>query len=904
MIVINNLKHFIVTLLSLSCAFVFAQNDTDNWYFGKNAGLNFANGSVTLHADGAMYTPAGCSSISDNNGNLMFYSNGNTIWNRNHQIMDNGNDLNGDEEGIQTSIIIPKPNDSSTYYIFYTRQNSVNSPIAMMSGIYYAEVKFTTQNPLGIVTIKNERISNSATSRLAAIYNFNTNSYKLVTLTKPNVPIIVNGQDLFVFKIFEIGNAGVNLNPAIITINEPIGAVGAMKISPNGEFLAVADQSNMKIYTYEFDINLNTISHYKTLPTVPAFGLFLNPYGVEFSQDSNMLYYSGSAGLNGPNFIVQIQFSLLNDPNPADVYFFEESKAKSLQLARNGKIYVSKGNYNSPYSRISVIHKPEKIASEILFQRDAIQLNPARSTEGLPIFVASSLRNRIIVSDDTCINSPFTFSLDLHSPLISVEWDFGDGTTTTNTAPSHSFSTFGIKNIKATVVTTNSTFILYKSVEVFPPALISPGRILTQCDNDNDGFSIFNLKNISDFISNANSEFEYYFYMSLLDAQNDENRILNPINYTNRFNSEEIFVRIVTENDCPLITSFIIESVTTTPSIQLPNFYTCENSDNVMNNSEGTFDLDAIKLDIRTILNTPTNHQVKFYPSYIDAQTKLNEISGLYTSVTSDIWGRIEDENNGCNGIFSFTIEVNDEIEVNIEDRYTICDSNVQSPIVLDGGISNTSWTWRNISLQVLSTDRFFPLVEDGKFSVVLEKEQNGLICTETIYFDVDTVIPPTLEEIRIDNNNIFISVRGTGNYEFSLDNITYTGYGKTHTFSDLQPGTYTVYIRDLNGCSYAIQEDVLIVKFPEYFSPNGDGINDYWKLYGPISDYYSSIEVTLFDRLGNLLHSMNLIEDNHGWDGTTNGKKLLATDYWYVITFKDFNNKVIVKKGHFSLIR
>lgn len=900
---INNLKFYILILLCLSNFIVFAQNDTDNWYFGKNAGLSFTNGVVNVYSNGGMITPAGCTSISDANGNLMFYTNGNTIWNRNHQIMDNGENLSAEVEGIQTSIIIPKPNDPSTYYVFYTRENNVNTPMAMMSGIYFSEVKFTALNPLGIVTLKNERISNTATSRLAAVYHYETNTYKLIGITKPNIPIVVDGQELLVFKIFEIGINGVDLNPTIVTINEPVGTIGAMKISPNGEHLAIANFENMKLFTYHFDSSTNSISHYKTIPSVPALGLFLNPYGIEFSQDSKMLYYTGFAGQ--ATYIVQIQYSELDNPfDIPDYYFFEEPKAKSLQLARNGKIYVAKGEINTPYSRISVINNPEKQGVECSFQSNAIQLSPASSTEGLPIFVASSLRNRILVSDDTCINSPFTFNLDLHSPLISVEWDFGDGTTTTNSTPSHSFSTFGIKNIKATVVTTNSTFILYKSVEVFPPAIISPGRILTQCDNDNDGSSIFNLKNISDFISNANSEFEYYFYNSLEDAQNNENQIQNPINYTNRFDFEEIFVKIITEKGCPLISSFFIENVSTAPSAPLPSFYACENSDNVINNSEGAFDLEAIKSNLITILNTPPNYQIKFYPSYLDAQTKLNEIAGTYTSETSVIWIRLEDENNSCNGIFSFTIEVNDEIEINIEEKYTICDTNVQEPIVLDGGNSNTSWTWRNISLQVLSTDRFFPLVEEGKFSVILEKEQNGLICSETIYFDVDTVITPTLEEIRIDNNTIFISVRGSGDYEFSLDNITYTGFGKTHTFSDLQPGIYTVYIRDVNGCSYAIQEEVLIVKFPEYFSPNGDGINDYWKLYGPISNYYSSIEVMLFDRFGNLLHAMNLDTNNQGWDGTINGKKLPSTDYWYVITFKDFNSNVIVKKGHFSLIR
>ena len=222
---INNLKFYILILLCLSNFIVFAQNDTDNWYFGKNAGLSFTNGVVNVYSNGGMITPAGCTSISDANGNLMFYTNGNTIWNRNHQIMDNGENLSAEVEGIQTSIIIPKPNDPSTYYVFYTRENNVNTPMAMMSGIYFSEVKFTALNPLGIVTLKNERISNTATSRLAAVYHYETITYKLIGITKPNIPIVVDGQELLVFKIFEIGINGVDLNPTIVTINEPVGTI-------------------------------------------------------------------------------------------------------------------------------------------------------------------------------------------------------------------------------------------------------------------------------------------------------------------------------------------------------------------------------------------------------------------------------------------------------------------------------------------------------------------------------------------------------------------------------------------------------------------------------------------------------------------------------------------------------
>jgi hypothetical protein len=71
-----------------------------------------------------METPAGCSSISDKNGALLFYTNGQTVWNKNHEIMDNGSNLSGDPNNTQSSIIIPKPNDENTYYIFGTRETS------------------------------------------------------------------------------------------------------------------------------------------------------------------------------------------------------------------------------------------------------------------------------------------------------------------------------------------------------------------------------------------------------------------------------------------------------------------------------------------------------------------------------------------------------------------------------------------------------------------------------------------------------------------------------------------------------------------------------------------------------------------------------------------------------------
>jgi len=93
---------------------------TQNWYFGDKAGLSFATDPPTPLTDGAMSTVEGCATISDTAGNLLFYTNGVTVWNKNHQVLQNGTGLKGDPSSTQSAIIIPQPGNDSVYFIFTT----------------------------------------------------------------------------------------------------------------------------------------------------------------------------------------------------------------------------------------------------------------------------------------------------------------------------------------------------------------------------------------------------------------------------------------------------------------------------------------------------------------------------------------------------------------------------------------------------------------------------------------------------------------------------------------------------------------------------------------------------------------------------------------------------------------
>src|SRR5688500_8372399 len=97
---------------------VLSQKETNNWYFGGKAGINFNVNPPVAVFNGSLFSGEGCASISDTNGGLLFYSRGDTIWNKLHQVMANGTGLFGDPSTTQSAIITKQPGSDSLYYIF------------------------------------------------------------------------------------------------------------------------------------------------------------------------------------------------------------------------------------------------------------------------------------------------------------------------------------------------------------------------------------------------------------------------------------------------------------------------------------------------------------------------------------------------------------------------------------------------------------------------------------------------------------------------------------------------------------------------------------------------------------------------------------------------------------------
>lgn len=905
------MNKLIFIILFFSSLFCFSQRETDNWFFGGKASIHFNNGLVNVSNNSQLYTKTGSSSISNNQGELLFYTNGQTIWNNEHQIMENGDGLAGEPELIQPTIIVPKPNSNNIYYVFSTRKTKTNTPL-FFPGIYYSEIEVSSTYPLGKVVRKNVRLENSTATRITAVHHKNGKDIWVVTYGSDSY----GGPDN-VFFAFNITEKGVKL-PVKSRLNEidPIFKLGEMKASPDGSKVALS--TNTFIYIYNFDNTTGTLSRFKYLNLSLSFTEGYSSYGLAFSPNSKLLYYPSLFSGNTGRYYTIMQMNLDNpreDYIGESVFKTEPNRASaSAQLGSDGKIYIAQistknlfdddGFYTGfeiyPIKSLGVINQPDKQGEDCDYKHDAINLENGLSYYGLPNFIQSYFRNRII-TDNECVSDTFEFSLDSYSTIVSAEWDFGDGSTSTELTPSHKYNQPGRYIVSCDVTFNSNKTTFYKEVIVFSlPNLISNQKLL-QCDNDNDGFSLFNLNEINNYITNDKT-LTYKFYRSKIDAENNTNEILNPENFYNESNPQTIYAQATNLNGCLNIESFSIEALFT-PSQTISPVTVCKSDGN-----KGFFDLRVKRSQVINELGLSKFEKVSFHASLEEAQTSVNFLPFEYLSASTTIWMKIENE-KGCFGISPIDLIVNDP-QINLDDNYTICISPLDHPsIILTEGTTNDRFEWRDENNNIISTNRNFPLTAAGEFSLTLYRTINGLECSDFKTFTVSYPPPPEVlsVEVNVQNeseNTVYINVNGDSSYEYSLDDNTYVGSGTSHTFNNIPPGIATIYIRDLNKCEPSINDSASIIGYPNFLTPNADGFNDYWKVYGVSSNFFKEIDIKIFNRFGKVLYVINDKNAEIGWDGTYNGTSLPSNDYWFHAKLVDLNDNSIDKKGHFTLKR
>lgn len=362
-----------------------AQKQNYIWYFGKGAGLDFnENCEPAVLTNGKIDGFEGCATMSDKEtGQLLFYTNSDSVWNRYHQVMPGGHLVTGGSTITQV-LILPKPGSSSVYYI-------ITSDVQATTGIglQYHEVDMDLNNGLGGIASKNNGIWPSPmTEKITAIKHANGT----------DIWLIAHEYNSDKFLSFLVTAAGINTSPVVTQIGKTytsgtgpmstVRAVGEIKASPDGSKLAAVSFGLPDVELLHFNKATGVLSDLITLPEQGHYDELGNPsglYGVAFSANSNFLYVSrhNFPGTGVQGMVIQYNVGFKDSASVSEsreeVFTTTGKSMFSLQLAPNRKIYVGQ-NYSG---YLSVIHAPDSAGAACRYEDDGLYLNGKLSGWGL-----------------------------------------------------------------------------------------------------------------------------------------------------------------------------------------------------------------------------------------------------------------------------------------------------------------------------------------------------------------------------------------------------------------------------------------------------------------------------------------------------------------------------------------
>ena len=594
------------------CATLLAQNEASFWYFGQNAGVRFdANlGTVTAVTDGQLSTLEGCTSISDEDGNLLFYSDGSTIWNRNHQVMLNGTGLKGDDSSTSSGLIVPKPQDPTFYYLFTVDEPHHNNTSAFPTmsandgindGFMYSRINILDDGGLGAVdtTEKNvPLVTYDPTNQLESELKC---SEKITAVRADDCSsfwVLTHFGDTF--YAFKIDENGVNTTPVTSTVgpNIPVegyrrNALGYLKASPDGtklisanfgESTILSENAGGGIYLFDFNNDTGVVSNPLEIYSAQNNN---SPYGVEFSAENRKAYATIGFGPTGGGTSQVLQWDLESADIPNSLQVIHTSNtisAGALQLGIDRRIYRAQFSFvgdNNVSRYLGVIENPEADGNDIIYNEQGVFLstNPLglnTSRIGLPPFIQSLfnsqtdiIRNGISTTElRLCAGDSYTLQAD-DLPGADYVWSFNGVPIAGNNQPLLFVDTPGFYEVF--IEPNNGECPIEGSavVGIFEIPVANPLTDVTLCDNNfNDGVTefLFTDKNQEALLNQDTQSFIVGYYESLDDATNKENEISLP--YTNISNPQTIYVRVdnINNTNCFDINSFEID-VFDTPQI-------------------------------------------------------------------------------------------------------------------------------------------------------------------------------------------------------------------------------------------------------------------------------------------------------------------------------------------------
>ncbi|WP_294824339.1 T9SS type B sorting domain-containing protein [uncultured Flavobacterium sp.] len=445
---------------------------------------------------------------------------------------------------------------------------------------------------------------------------------------------------------------------------------------------------------------------------------------------------------------------------------------------------------------------------------------------------------------------------------------------------------------------------------------------LSLCDDNGDGFRMFNLAENDEALSNGLPGTAVTYYASAQDAEDKASPLPVPYQNQEAYMPEIIWARVETTSGCYRygIASFAI-AVNVIPQMMRDSQHPAgtQLTINACDDDgihDGTVATDLTQFE-EMLIGNQSGVAISYHTDPADLENGDDPVlvptAFTNTANPQTIYLRMANSATGCFTTETLVLELDYILPIGEPEPLILCDTE-------GDGIQN---------FDLREND---DLIKDGNFNSAVtyyasqgdaENRTNPLpriysnqhpYLTQTIWARLENitgcygygitsftigVLPVSEINYTIDvtdftpyDNSIAVIMDNSAEYEFSLDGRTFTGA----TFFDrLPPGVYTLYIRSKDGCS-SITEQIPILNYPKFFTPNGDGINEVWNV--AFIHFFPNAIVNIFDRYGKLIKSYRGKE--LGWDGTYNGERLPSTDYWFEIDFPS-GRKI---KGHFAMVR
>lgn len=831
----------IITLILACCGVSTAQLETAVWYFGRNAGLDFNTPEPKVLLDGQIkdglsdvddgkghkrFHGEGMASFSDSLGNVRLYTDGRSVWNAAHELMPNGEDLLGDISSTESAIIVPWPGDLDRYFIFVVDAQFGEN------GLSYSVVDMKLDGGRGDIVDGQKNIMLEAPDyngsyvceKVTAIKHSNGHDFWLLTRTAPGNNIVrylvdKNGVDVASRTEFPISALNIDYQYDIDgnTYFDETLAIGYMRVSPNGRLVACANGgASITTYIDGKETYVNLLEIYKFDPrdgNLEPFVTHLDTvsylYGVEFSSDVTKLYYTSRRKV--------FQMDLMSD-DPETISksttfigeFPQQGRVDTLllgalQLAINGKIYVAQDSY--PY--LGVIENPREKGQACNYVIDGKYMEGKFARLGLPNFIPSYLLPPDFVISGNCTNSMTIFTCTDDRNITSYKWTLttvaGDVVATSSEREfSVALNRPDKYRIGLEVVVDGFSHYDYRFFEVYEPPVLNLGDDIQICSYDEA------------VIEPPTSDNDFTF--NWLDGGEDVLHITK---------TSEIH-GILHDVHTGCSTEDIIKVVVVDPvEFSMPEHLEyCHGK-----TAELTVELDD-KISSFIWIDGDANHDTH----------RIFSSPGEYSAKTVDV--------EGCE--FSRTVKITENPlpKIAFEGDNIICANRQRT---LDCGIADVKYLWNTGA-----TTRAIVPDTAGWYKVVVT-DAKGCVSMDSIDMELKTLpliaLPP--DTVMCDGNVLPLNV--AWNDAFSYQWQDFSG---GEEFVVEQPGTYSVIVN--NYCGETSDEIFVRYRycgefvFPNIITPNGDGINDFFKIKG-LDEFVNDWNIDIYNREGRrVFHSDN----------------------------------------------